>query len=1231
MDPLFVAIIVVAAAEIVTVCLYIREFRARRQLQSKRNEDVISLRVDTPSNHSVTIVPPKIRNSLITQECPFPPEVALPNVPVLADDLLVLVDRVSFGTQTEKKNLLSSQSQTYVNSVLSVGSQTAAQNRDVSLDAYSPVMCSIGLDAAPIVLPSLIAEKQHVLCILPEVASQTETVVLPTVEIRDAFTSCDSLVSTAVGSMTAALEMKSIEQNTEGWERKAPILGESSILFLDVVPVVVELVDIGLGSDVCAADRARDASVMAAASLADASTLVLTDANEQSVQSEHVQQIDQGTDSSLLEGESADPVEMQKIVHRLGGPNASQQPDIENPNRIAVDGSLLKSFFSDACSQKPWTGNKTIFLQVWDECIHFAKQLESVGSELLPDCVNVLHVMAADQQFSTTSLGRFDEALLLMESFRSVPFSWILPVLFQHRKEPISSFLDQVLGKSTSWVEFVRDNKDALGPYLSSHSLILVDAQAEEAFVKTLQESIVANPSDSPKVYALAMSRQVWGKVLEDPFRSVPKCIVSFAVRARNDDGSAVFIQNAILDTKWRSHFERDIVELFGCDVFLSINNDLSRAGWELFCSGPWSADFASLSDLQSGCFERYLASIWKYLVPSPGTFLSFGICEAVLPSLVASFSDGSVLTALMNNTRLFCANSGRRLPFAARDSRGQFFSKVLRPVVNVDEVKFLSQLLSDLPRHPLSHFLRLRMYDISSDVSVVRAMTWDSTVSNDLARHPGASMHFWTQVKRLLFTAGAFPDLGVLNKMVLIMPYGSPFEQSDYVSILGAGLKCVQDHVSMYAPESGTCSAFLSRSPVYSLALEFLSNAFNRRVSQSDPRSFFDPSFFTIFSYGAVAASLVKSKDESSNILLFMMKRYPFLFDLDAKLTVFFDPAYSSAYFSSEVDRIDGLDRSSLFPSAFKVLYIERKRTDWKKKWKVRFAGDSENTIDIDGVKREFFTLLADQMRSEGNLFGTDGAVSLSLAPSAALENHFTFIGRLMAKALLERSTFDVGVSTSVYKRLLGAPLDLVLDFPDVAERIRQIKELPSVEGVLFEDGLSDATKYQYCEELEKNTLTGAEWAYRALSRGFGDLIPASSVRLFSAVDLQLALCGTASFDVLSLVTHTQYTQGYSSDAPAVGFLWNTLQEFSDLEKQKFLQFVTGSSRVPPGGFKSLAPKFTIQKIPLMTESGKGLKLPSASTCFHLLKWPEYKSAEDAKRSLRIAVEEGAEGFSFS
>uniref|UniRef100_A0A183DML9 E3 ubiquitin-protein ligase n=1 Tax=Gongylonema pulchrum TaxID=637853 RepID=A0A183DML9_9BILA len=72
--------------------------------------------------------------------------------------------------------------------------------------------------------------------------------------------------------------------------------------------------------------------------------------------------------------------------------------------------------------------------------------------------------------------------------------------------------------------------------------------------------------------------------------------------------------------------------------------------------------------------------------------------------------------------------------------------------------------------------------------------------------------------------------------------------------------------------------------------------------------------------------------------------------------------------------------------------------------------------------------------------------------------------------------------------------------------------------------------------------------------------------------------------------------------------------------QQRKFLQFVTGSPKLPVGGFRSLNPPLTVVK-----KSGSygnsDVELPSAMTCYNYLKIPAYSSYEVFQSRFEVAL----------
>lgn len=104
----------------------------------------------------------------------------------------------------------------------------------------------------------------------------------------------------------------------------------------------------------------------------------------------------------------------------------------------------------------------------------------------------------------------------------------------------------------------------------------------------------------------------------------------------------------------------------------------------------------------------------------------------------------------------------------------------------------------------------------------------------------------------------------------------------------------------------------------------------------------------------------------------------------------------------------------------------------------------------------------------------------------------------------------------------------------------------------------------------------------------------------------------------------------GYNSDSPQVKmFIKIVGDEFTRLQQEHFLQFLTGSSLLPLNGLSGLGRKITVVRKDM--EGANEETLPSCNTCFLYFKLPPYSSHEMMKKRLLFAVTEGRRNFSLS
>ena len=89
--------------------------------------------------------------------------------------------------------------------------------------------------------------------------------------------------------------------------------------------------------------------------------------------------------------------------------------------------------------------------------------------------------------------------------------------------------------------------------------------------------------------------------------------------------------------------------------------------------------------------------------------------------------------------------------------------------------------------------------------------------------------------------------------------------------------------------------------------------------------------------------------------------------------------------------------------------------------------------------------------------------------------------------------------------------------------------------------------------------------------------------------------------------------------------------RSFDQTDKAKFMQFVTGSSKVPLQGFTALEGMNGPQKFQIHRDDRSTDRLPSAHTCFNQLDLPAYETYDKLRTYLLKAVQECSEGFGFA
>jgi len=149
----------------------------------------------------------------------------------------------------------------------------------------------------------------------------------------------------------------------------------------------------------------------------------------------------------------------------------------------------------------------------------------------------------------------------------------------------------------------------------------------------------------------------------------------------------------------------------------------------------------------------------------------------------------------------------------------------------------------------------------------------------------------------------------------------------------------------------------------------------------------------------------------------------------------------------------------------------------------------------------------------------------------------------------------------------------------------------------------------------------------------GFYDVIPESLLTIFDFHQLELLMCGLPEIDIEDWKSNTIYSGKFhqtGEKAKTCQWFWEVIRDDFDQETRALLlQFVTGTSGVPSGGFSVLQgndgnlKKFTLHGI-----TKEQSFYPRSHTCFNRIDMPIYSSKEELSEKLRVAVATSATGF---
>jgi E3 ubiquitin ligase SMURF1/2 len=344
---------------------------------------------------------------------------------------------------------------------------------------------------------------------------------------------------------------------------------------------------------------------------------------------------------------------------------------------------------------------------------------------------------------------------------------------------------------------------------------------------------------------------------------------------------------------------------------------------------------------------------------------------------------------------------------------------------------------------------------------------------------------------------------------------------------------------------------------------------------------------------------------------------------------------------------------------------------SDLRQRLRIEFI--DEPGLDAGGLLREWVLLLCEKLFDESfGLFQPTHVENLGywINPNSAQihRDHlkcYQFVGRLVAKCLLEGQLLTVHFSLPLLKHILGVPISFSdLEFLDeeLYRNATWLRDNENVDNLSLDftiqhmDGndemvttelkpggrdvlVTDENKEEYLDLLMKYKMfDSVKEQLSALLQGLYDVIPRTLLAVFDYQELELLLCGVPNIDVDDWQAHTD-VKYQDLDKPSklerkvVDWFWETVRRFSQEERARLLQFVTGTSRVPVEGFKALVSndgrvrRFGIHLVQCGVPP-TGL-YPKSHTCFNRIDLPVYHCKDQLETYLTLVINMEITGFS--
>ena len=369
-------------------------------------------------------------------------------------------------------------------------------------------------------------------------------------------------------------------------------------------------------------------------------------------------------------------------------------------------------------------------------------------------------------------------------------------------------------------------------------------------------------------------------------------------------------------------------------------------------------------------------------------------------------------------------------------------------------------------------------------------------------------------------------------------------------------------------------------------------------------------------------------------------------------------DPLEIKDYIKTrKINWIDGCDtinisrENCLEESIVEIGYVNL----WREV-KINFKG--EVSYDAGGLLREWFIILIEELeKKEKGIFERAECDEISYVfnknlneDSYWVEKYLCFLGKLMAKSIIDNITINLSFNILIYKLILEEDIkfedlkniDTYLYSSLLSLKQMTSEELDSMEiyytyqyensegKLIIDELIPDGENIKvsniddYIEKRINYIVKKSKNLVKYIQDGLFKYIPKYILKSVNAYELELLICGRPFIDVNEWKQNSIYKGKFSKSSSCVKWFWEEIFKLNQENLRRFLQFSTGSSRVPINGFQNLESnrgelaKYCLNSVPYNKNGNNYIR---AHTCFNRLDVPQFKKKEEVHDAIQFVL----------